>query len=380
DLRGNVPTRIQKLRDENYDAIMLAKAGVNRLNIDLSEFHVEVIDTTELIPAPAQGALAIQIREDDTELFTALQQIHNAATAEEIAVERKVLNLFEGGCHMPLGCYCKKENGLFEVWTSKAKTDEDFPDRLFVRSETTEGLAEKIVAKFNKERKLPAKVFISREIGENSYFRKALAKHDIEIDGRSLIRTFPIVNILDPFYLKNIDWIFFSSRNGVEYFFKLNPVLAKKVQFGVVGRGSEDTLRKFGHLADFVGESGDIVEVAEEFAKLVAGQTVMFPRAQDSLLTIQKSLGADTKIVDLPIYETVVADDIDGTTAEVLIFTSPSNVDAYFAENLLDPEQKVIAIGNSTGKKFDEMGVKYTLPYSPDEIGLAEAVFGTDVS
>jgi len=376
DLRGNVPTRIQKLRDEDYDAILLAKAGVNRLNIDLSEFHVEVIDTTELVPAPAQGALAIQIRETDTELYTALQQIHDAATAEEIAVERKVLNLFEGGCHMPLGCYCKKENGLFEVWTSKAETDEDFPDRLFLRAENTDGLAEKIVAKFDIERKMPTKVFISREIGENSYFRKALAKHDIEIDGRSLIRTFPIVNILDAFYLKHIDWIFFSSRNGVEYFFKLNPALPKKVKFGVVGRGSEDTLRKFGHLADFVGESGDITEVAEEFAKLVSGEIVLFPRAQDSLLTIQKSLGANTKIVDLPIYETVVVDDIDGTTAEVLIFTSPSNVDAYFAENLLDPEQKVIAIGNSTGKKFEEMGVKYTLPYSPDEIGLAEAVFG----
>lgn len=379
DLRGNVPTRIQKLRDEDYDAILLAKAGVNRLNIDLSEFHVEVVDTTELVPAPAQGALAFQIRESDIELFTALQPLNHKATADEIAVERKVLNLFEGGCHMPLGCYCKQENGKFEVWTSKAESDEDFPDRVFLRVDTTEGLAEQIVAKFNSERKMPSKVFISREIGENSYFRKALEKHEIEIDGRSLIRTFPIVNILDPFYLKNIDWIFFSSRNGVEYFFKLNPVLAKKVQFGVVGRGSEDTLRKFGHLADFVGESGDITEVAEEFAELVRGQTVLFPRAQDSLLSIQKSLAEDTKVVDLPIYETVVADDIDGTSAEVLIFTSPSNVEAYFIENLLEPEQQVIAIGNSTGKKLEEMGVSYVLPYSPDEIGLAEAVFGLDI-
>ncbi|WP_113654064.1 hydroxymethylbilane synthase [Pedobacter namyangjuensis] len=376
DLRGNVPTRIQKLRDEDYDAILLAKAGVNRLGIDLSEFHVEVIDTTELVPAPAQGALAIQIRETDTALFEALQKIHDAATAEEIAVERKVLNLFEGGCHMPLGCYCKKENGLFEVWTSKAETDEDFPDRLFLRTETTEGLAEKIVAKFSADRKFPSKVFISREIGEHSYFRKALAKNNIEIDGRSLIRTFPIVNTLDPFYLKNIEWIFFSSRNSVEYFFKLNPALSKKVKFGVVGRGSEDTLRKFGLLADFVGEGGGIEEIAQDFAKAVDGKTVLFPRAQDSLLTIQKSLTEATKVVDLPIYETVVEDNIDGTAAEILIFTSPSNVDAYFVDNLLEPEQQVIAIGNSTGKKLAEMGVKFNLPYSPDEIGLAEAVFG----
>ena len=379
DLRGNVPTRIQKLRDEDYDAILLAKAGVNRLGIDLSEFHVEVIDTTALIPAPAQGALAIQIRDNDTELFQLLQQINHAATAEEIAVERKVLNLFEGGCHMPLGCYCKRENGKYEVWTSKATTDEDFPDRLFFRVDTLEGLAERIVAKFSPERKLPAKVFISREIGENNYFRKALEKHNIEIEGRSLIRTFPIVNILDPFYLKNIQWIFFSSRNGVEFFFRLKPALSKHIKFGVVGRGSEDALRKHGYLADFVGESGDIKEVAETFAGMVRGEMVLFPRAQDSLLTIQSSLASDTKVVDLPIYETVMEDDIDQTYADVLIFTSPSNVDAYFTDNLLDPGQQVIAIGNSTGKKFEEMGVTYTMPYSPDEMGLAEAVFGIDV-
>lgn len=378
DLRGNVPTRIQKLRDEDYDAIMLAKAGVTRLGIDLSEFHVEVIDITELIPAPAQGALAIQIRETDTELFTALQQIHDVATAEEIAVERKVLNLFEGGCHMPLGCYCKKVDGAFEVWTSKSESSEDFPDRLFLRADHTIGLAEKIVAKFNKDRKMPEKVFISREIGEHSYFRKALAKHNIEIDGRSLIRTFPIVTILDPFYLKNLDWVFFSSRNAVEYFFKLNPVLSKKIKFGVAGRGSEDTLRKFGQVASFVGEGGVIEDVAKDFAELVIDQTVLFPRAQDSLRTIQSALTSATKVVDLPIYETVIAEDVDGTTAQVLIFTSPSNVDAYFADNLLDPGQKVIAIGNSTAQKFNEMGIPYTLPYSPDEIGLAEAVFGID--
>jgi len=51
-------------------------------------------------------------------------------------------------------------------------------------------------------------------------------------------------------------------------------------------------------------------------------------------------------------------------------------VDAYFAGNLLDPGQKVIAIGKSTGKKLEEVGVNYKLPYSPDEVGLAEAVFG----
>ncbi|RYY29207.1 MAG: hydroxymethylbilane synthase, partial [Sphingobacteriaceae bacterium] len=84
----------------------------------------------------------------------------------------------------------------------------------------------------------------------------------------------------------------------------------------------------------------------------------------------------ETKKIDLPVYETVLEENAEASAAEVLIFTSPSNVEAYFEDNLLDVDQQVIAIGKSTGKKLDEIGVKYTLPFSPDEVGLAEAVFG----
>ncbi|MBC7416719.1 MAG: hydroxymethylbilane synthase [Pedobacter sp.] len=379
DLRGNVPTRIQKLRDENYDAIMLAKAGVKRLGLDLTDLHVEELETSEFIPAPAQGALGIQIRTRDTDLFDVLQPLNHAETIAEVSIERKVLSLFEGGCHMPLGCYCKKNNGKFEIWTSKAETAEDFPMRLFFRVDNTIGLAEKIVKKFLEMVKKPKKVFISREIGEHSYFRRALSKSDIEIEGRSLIRTFPIVTILDHYILKNVDWIFFSSRNAVIYFFELKPLLSKKIQFGVVGSGSEDALRQAGFVADFVGRGGDIEEIAAEFAKLVTGKTVMFPRAQDSLQSIQKALTSETKVVDLPIYETVIKDDVEQSFAEVLIFTSPSNVEAYFVDNLLEPYQQVISIGNSTAKKLEEINIAYTLPYAPDEVGLVEAVFAIEM-
>ncbi|MBE9584179.1 hydroxymethylbilane synthase [Mucilaginibacter sp. JRF] len=376
DLRGNVPTRIGKLRDEDYDAIMLAKAGVARLGLDLSEFHVEELTPTEFIPAPAQGVLAIQIRENDPELYNALQALHHTHVADELAVERKVLKLFGGGCHLPLGCYCRKDEDKFQVFTSKADTGEGFPDRLFIEADTTEGLAEKVVAKFDKERKYPAKVFISREVSENSYFRKALSKNSIEVEARSLIRTVAVITKLDPFILRNTDWVFFTSKNAVEYFFKLDPQLPKKVKFGVMGSGSEDALRRHGHFAEFTGEGNDTADVAAEFAKLANGTTVTFPGAASPMRSIHQGLSADTKIIDLPVYETVLEEDVEASSADVVIFTSPSNVDAYFADNLLDPHQKVIAIGKSTGKKFEEMGVRYTLPFSPDEIGLAEAVFG----
>lgn len=376
DLRGNVPTRIQKLRNESYDAIMIAKAGVSRLGLNLDDLHVETLTPNELIPAPAQGVLAIQIRSSDVIVYEILQELNHPDVAEELSVERGVLKLFGGGCHLPLGCYCRREDGMFQVFTSKAKDDEDFPDRYFVEAETTEGLAEKIVAKFAPDRKLPLSVFITRELSEQSYFRKALEKHKIKIEARSLIRTVPVITKFDSYILKHVDWIFFSSKNAVEYFFQLNPALPKDVKFGVMGSGSEEMLRRKGYFTEYVGESNDTAEVAAEFAELTQGQTVLFPGAEGSLRSIQQGLSADTKVIDLPIYETVMDEDIEATGAEVLVFTSPSNVDAYFAENLLDPYQKVVAIGKSTGKKFDEMGVKYTLPYSPDEVGLAEAVFG----
>lgn len=106
DLRGNVPTRVQKLRDGNYDAILLAKAGVDRLGLDLSDFQVEVLDPTEFVPAPAQGVLGLQIREDDEAMADLLAKINHADVASVIKIERKVLNMMEGGCQLPLGVYC----------------------------------------------------------------------------------------------------------------------------------------------------------------------------------------------------------------------------------------------------------------------------------
>lgn len=381
NLRGNVNTRIQKLRDEDYDAIIMAKAGIKRLKLNLSEFYIEEIEpTAELVPAPAQGVLAVQIREDDIELNQILQHIHNKEIAEEIGVERKVLNLFDGGCHMPLGCYCKKEDDLFHVWTTKASDQEDFPDRYYTTSKTSEGLAERIVAKFDTQnRSMPKKVFISRELTDFSYFKKALNKNDIEVEARSLIRTVPTIHKIDSHIFKHVDWIFFSSKNGIEYFFALNPILPKGLKFGVVGRGSEEALKQLDKLVSFVGEGSDINEVAEEFATIANGTSILFPSAKESLRTIQQGMSEDTKIMDLIIYETILEDNIQQSFADILVFTSPSNVEAYFEDNLLDPGQKIVAIGKSTGKKFEEMGVNYILPASPDEIGLAEVVFGIDV-
>lgn len=109
DLRGNVPTRIDKLRQGQYDAILLAKAGVDRLELDLSEFEALELSPTEFIPAPAQGVLGLQIREDDQALHDILQAMNHPDVQEKIGLERAVLNQLQGGCQLPLGAYCDGE-------------------------------------------------------------------------------------------------------------------------------------------------------------------------------------------------------------------------------------------------------------------------------
>lgn len=122
DLRGNVPTRINKLRNQQYDAILLAKAGIDRLEIDLSEFNVVVLDPSEFVPAPAQGVLGLQIRKSDDRMAEILKPLNNKSVQKRIEIERKVLNLLEGGCQLPLGVYCDENNTLFASYAHTAES------------------------------------------------------------------------------------------------------------------------------------------------------------------------------------------------------------------------------------------------------------------
>ena len=146
DLRGNVPTRIQKLRDNQYDAILLAKAGVDRLEIDLSEFDVFVMDPTEFVPAPAQGVLALQIRESDTTLFETLQKMNHPEVQKRIAVERKVLNLMQGGCQLPLGVYCDENEIVYVSYSSNWENGSNWYE---YSTDNLDDLAEIIVEDLN---------------------------------------------------------------------------------------------------------------------------------------------------------------------------------------------------------------------------------------
>lgn len=112
ELRGNVPTRIKKFLESDWDAIILARAGVERLK--LSKYISSYIPIKEILPAVGQGALGIEIKEDNFFAQKILKSINDEKTFVEVRAERALLKKLEGGCQVPIGAYAElKRNGLY---------------------------------------------------------------------------------------------------------------------------------------------------------------------------------------------------------------------------------------------------------------------------
>ncbi|MFK7807124.1 MAG: hydroxymethylbilane synthase [Saprospiraceae bacterium] len=146
DIRGNVPTRIRKLQEGNFDAILLAAAGIERLEIELDDLKVVRFHPKEFVPAPAQGVLAFQTRKDDLPTRRIVKQLHHTDVSEKTNIERKILRLLDGGCQLPMGAYCEKDSeGNFHVWTAMAKSWDGPLAKVQLSSSTSHKLAERVV-------------------------------------------------------------------------------------------------------------------------------------------------------------------------------------------------------------------------------------------
>lgn len=145
DIRGNVPTRLEKLKNGEFDAILLAAAGLTRLEMDLSDFVIYKMNPKEFVPAPAQGVLAWQTNRNDRPTRQLLKKLHHSEVSATTNIERMVLKLAEGGCHMPLGVYCIQDtNAHFHIWAAKANTWDGPVKQIRMSSSTSAGLAEKV--------------------------------------------------------------------------------------------------------------------------------------------------------------------------------------------------------------------------------------------
>ncbi|MBA3681773.1 MAG: uroporphyrinogen-III synthase [Bacteroidetes bacterium] len=218
-------------------------------------------------------------------------------------------------------------------------------------------------------------IFFSRKLKADSQFKKLAKENKIQLIDESLICTNEIRFSFTP----KTDWIFFSSKNAIKYFFSQNPELHSQIKFGVMSQVSAAYLLKFGKIAQFIGEGVDLAAISKEFGKLIKDESVLFPQAIDSLKTIQKHLSFINTCYNLFVYKTTIKTNFTIPYCDILIFTSPSNVNAYFNKHKVETDQRVIAIGTSTKQKLSDYGIRDVLmPDQFSEEGLFDAVLKTE--
>ena len=151
-LRGNIHTRLNKLETEDYDAIVLAAAGLKR--VGLTDKISEYLNGEVFPPAPAQGVLYIQCRENDEEIKGILKSIHNEDIAKIVEIEREFSKIFDGGCHTPMGCYSQVNEDKIKFIGAYSHDGKQIrvviEDDLAKGKEIAHMAAEEIKAKINK--------------------------------------------------------------------------------------------------------------------------------------------------------------------------------------------------------------------------------------
>jgi uroporphyrinogen-III synthase len=214
-------------------------------------------------------------------------------------------------------------------------------------------------------------IFISRYLASDSILREALSRETIRVVDESLLK----VSAIRFTHTPKADWIFFSSMNAINFFFSQNPILPPGVRFAVFGKGSDSVLKKYGKKADFVGTGNDSASIAKQFIEIVDSEIVLFPQAIDSLQTVQRWLPFNNIARNLFVYKTEGRTNFSIPECDILVFTSPPNVNAYFGKYNIKPHQRVIVIGTTTKLSLSGKGIRDVyLPDSFDEESLLEKI------
>ncbi len=363
DIRGNVPTRIDKLRSGSFDAILLAAAGVTRLELVLDDLLVVELDPRIFVPAAAQGVLAYQTRVDDQKMIDVVKQFHNPLIKEEIEIERKILSGFGGGCHIPIGINTIRKEKTFNVRVSYSSDPNLMAKRaVFQCSSADEALS--TFAELQKK-SLPKSILITKNLDIDSYLNRACEENKSLIIGQSFIKTEAI-----PFSLPNsFDWIFFSSSNAVHSFFKqIAPSTISDKRLAAYGDATGRALFEHVSRVDFIASPGQPDEVSAEFRIKVRDKKVLFPISNISKKSTQSAIDP-AQVLNVICYNTKHKPQKLNKTIDAAVFTSSSNVHGFHIKNdKLGDSVQIIALGSSTEKSLRKFGYNCQVADFPSEV------------
>ncbi len=400
DIRGNVNTRIRKMEEGYCDVMVMASAGLQRLG--LNNYISEIIDPNMLIPACSQGAIAVEIRQNDTKTQKLISQINHKETSITTSAERAFLKTLEGGCQIPLGSYSNINGTRFFMKGIVASID----GKKFIE-DTIEGdiqnatqlainLANQILKNGGKKiletlrdieinthrTNLPLKnktIISTRPFSQHDNLKTGLR------DLGATVLELPMIEILPSELtiqekkaisnLSNYNWIFFTSRNGVKHFFKHlidtngNTELPQNTQIAVIGKNTVEELDYYGYKPDFINQGNTSEDLLNSFLKNKNPVNLNFLLALGNLASeyLEKKLSQNNKVFRVNVYKTKGADKINPSAwkpvndneYDLILFTSPSTFENFcrFYDLSKNQNLKAACIGTVTAKVLEKAGV-----------------------
>ncbi len=401
-IRGNVDTRVRKVLDGEYDAALLAAAGVTRLG--LATHVTEWIPAEAILPAPGQGALAVQCRTGDKETLLRLAAIDESGVRATVEAERAFLQQLGGGCSAPIAAYARVERGRLRMTGVVVSPDGRRVVRVEDEAEDGEVLACRLAARALDEgaqsiltefraQTLPARPSAPNGVlaGRRVVVTRARAEAEALCERLSALGATPIcaptiriepVGDLRPLDdaiagIASFEWVVFTSAEAVKIFCQRwthagrTPADLRGVKVAAVGPATARALVTWGAQPDFM--PGEFVgDALAEGLAIGPGRRVLLPRAEiarHEMVEILARRGA--AVVVIPIYRTVAAD-IDATVIEdmrrgvdAVLFTSGSTVKHFMniirqhAPGFVFPAHtRIVCIGPATAGAAREMGIR----------------------
>jgi hydroxymethylbilane synthase len=311
DLRGNVPTRVAKLRAGDHDAIVIAAAGVDRLALDLADLDRFPLDAPEFLPAPGQGVLAARHRADDADLAAALRPLIDAPTADGARAERLLLARLDGGCSLPLGAFARVDGDALRL---DATLDRDGRRRTASARAATPEDAARLAHAVLAGRPV---VLLTRPAELDAELVAALRSRDIACVEQPAIAFVerPASAAVDAAIVAapGYDAVAFTSKRAVAswvHHARRLPV-APAFRTAAVGPATAAALERHGMQPWFHADGSGGAALAASLAKrLRRGARVLHPGPVAPEGTLAEELAArGIEVASLPLYETVATGD-----------------------------------------------------------------------
>ncbi|HVK44342.1 MAG TPA: hydroxymethylbilane synthase [Micropruina sp.] len=375
DIRGNVDTRLARVSND-LDAVVLAVAGLNR--IGRSDAISEYLDPDLMVPAPAQGALAIECRSDDTAVRALLAELDHPDTRAAIELERSVMRLVEAGCSAPFGALATVANGWLSAHVRLVNGPVDRRAMGACPVGDTGRLAEQLADQVAPLRGLRVLMPMSGMASPLSAAGASVTQ--VRLTRTELIEVEPLLAAVAS---GGFDTVAFTSartpavlaESGVD----LADLLPAEVRVAAVGPATAAAVEGAGLRVDLRVTAGGGAALAEA---LGAGGAVLVPGAEDPAPGLAAGLqAAGRPVIAVPVYRTVATDNVDAAAVagwpqdyDAFVVTAPSAARAAAALLGL-PGPPVVALGSTSATAAGEAGFEVVaVAAEPTAAGLTAAL------